>query len=198
VKKITMPFVVRFLLPTFLFFSSHVSANPVVIIESGICAACQNHNQHVGWNFDVLEPLVVTGLGWYSSNGIHWHHRIWLYDANGTELATVYIPDSGAVGTYIDGQFRTSDVGPVLLTPGVGYRIEGENYYDSIEILAYNPTFSWIDPRISYSDNGVHGIFGPSFSVAPATIPLPGAFWLFGSGLVWLIGVAQCKKTTNA
>lgn len=193
-KKITMIASVFILLSTFIFFSSHVSANPVVIIESGICAACQNNNERIGWDFDVLEPLVVTGLGWYSSNGIHWYHHIWLYDPNGTELATVYIPDNSSVGIYTDGQFRTGNVGPILLTPGVGYRIEGENYFNSIEILAYNPTFSWIDPRISYSDNGVHGVFGPSFSVAPATIPLPAAFWLFGSGLVGLLGCLRHRK----
>lgn len=176
-----MPFI-------FLFCSSYVSANPVLTIESGACAACQNNNELVGWSFDVLDPVLVTGLGWYSSNGIHWHHNISLYDPYGAELATAYIPDSTSVGTYLDGQFVTADVTPVLLSPGSGYRIEGDNYFDSIEILAYNPRLSWVDPRISFLGSG---IFGPSFSVAPSSVPLPSAIWLFGAGVISLFGIMR-------
>ncbi|MEJ2687097.1 MAG: VPLPA-CTERM sorting domain-containing protein, partial [Gammaproteobacteria bacterium] len=39
------------------------------------------------------------------------------------------------------------------------------------------------------------GSYGSSLSIAaPATVPLPGAVWLFGSGLVGLAGLARRRK----
>ena len=50
---------------------------------------------------------------------------------------------------------------------------------------------------VSFSADPLTGINGSGnfiFSAAASTVPIPAAFWLFGSGLIGLIGIARGKK----
>jgi hypothetical protein len=59
--------------------------------------------------------------------------------------------------------------------------------------LTFN--LSPLQDAFTFDDAG-DGIGNPSatFGYAVASVPVPAAIWLFGSGLLGLIGVARCKK----
>jgi hypothetical protein len=47
---------------------------------------------------------------------------------------------------------------------------------------------------VASSDDSWGTLQFDSFSVTAASVPIPAAFYLFGSGLLGLVGMARCKK----
>lgn len=52
-----------------------------------------------------------------------------------------------------------------------------------------------IDLRYSGWSSGSVDRYGFEFSPTPLPVPAPSAVWLFGSGLIGLIGITKCKTT---
>jgi hypothetical protein len=161
-------------------------AAPALTFTPGAFTA-GNNNQSVGWQFDVLAPTTVTGLGWFDDNadGLSLAHQVGIWDPSGTLLTSTTIP--AGTGAPFDGQFRTVAVAPITLLPGNGYIVGGENFAASTDRIASNvtsqtlfPTLRYIDATFSPIGSGfvrpatfsaaTTGFYGPSFSVPePAT-----------------------------
>src|SRR5688500_17849486 len=74
-----------------------------------------NQNQSIGWQFDVLAPTVVTGLGWFDdgANGLGLAHQVGIWNPAGTLLTSATVPAGTAAA--LDGQFRTVPVTAITL-----------------------------------------------------------------------------------
>jgi hypothetical protein len=53
---------------------------------------------------------------------------------------------------------------------------------------------AFVDPIVSFADPNHANFYAFNFSSNLPTIPVPPAVWLFGSGLIGLIGIARRKK----
>lgn len=171
----------------------------------------------VGWGFTVDNKIIVTDLGYYDAggDGLVSDHEVGLFRVSDLSLMT-----SGTVTTTdaITGLFRYTAVTPVTLEPGQTYYVAGydppftASPYDAIGIPAisnlswapgitfegwdwensaslqftsYNPdTAPWADSK-SY-------LITSNFKFNP--VPIPGAVWLLGSGLLGLMGLRRKKN----
>lgn len=166
-----------------------------------------NNAQSIGWQFDVLSPVFVTGLGWYDGGpgGLSVAHTIGIWDPSGTLLTSILVPAGDA--TAFDGQFRTMPVSPFVLLAGTGYIVGGENFPTNTDRLAAEVTQT-VDSRITYigatysplnagftrptlSSTATTGFYGPSFSVIPVPEPTGFALLCIGSCLF----VVRRRKT---
>jgi LPXTG-motif cell wall-anchored protein len=187
-------------------------AAPILSFDPASGVSANNQAQSVGWRFTVETPVTVTGLGWYAPNGgpLALSHRVGLWDPSGALLTSVVVP----IGTAapFDGLFRTADVTPLVLSPGVDYVVGGENFFGNPDRLATNVTQT-VDPRITYGhptfsligsgftrpdmDSGATtGFYGPSFSAAPA--PEPSTLTLAGLGTLGLLGYVWRRRKRAA
>lgn len=155
-----------------------------------------NGNQMVGWQFDVLSTIAVTGLGWYDdgANGLAEAHRVGIWNPAGTLLAEVTVPAGVTAGLV--GQFRTVAITPLALAPASGYIVGGLNSGTNPERVASNvaqttiPQIDYVDATFSVIGSGftrptnfssaVTGFYGPSFSVGVAPEPASFALGILG------------------
>jgi hypothetical protein len=75
---------------------------------------------------------------------------------------------------------------------GVGKGVGGNPMVDG-PFKGFNANFDILSLQF---DSQVAGSIGPFDVAAPSAIPIPAAVWLFGSGLLGLVGVARRKKAT--
>src|SRR5262245_43898371 len=129
----------------------HAQATPVLTFNPATGGSGANQNQSVGWQFDVLSPITVSGLGWYDQNadGLDTQHTVGIWNPSGTLLQSVLLPSG--TGAALDGQFRTIMFAPIVLSPGVGYIVGGENFATNVERLAADVSFT-INPAVSFVD----------------------------------------------
>lgn len=146
----------------------------------------QNSDQAVGWQFNVLSPITVNGLGWYDedADGLVLGHDVAIWDPDGNLLTSIFVPAGTA--TPLDGQFRTASIPPITLATGAGYIVGGMNFNENTERLASNVN-QVLDSRVEYVDatfadigdgfvrptsfsTATSGFYGPSFSLVPEPI----------------------------
>src|SRR4051794_36051389 len=60
-------------------------ASPVLTFNEATGAIGTNQEQSVGWQFNVLTPITVTGLGWFDDgrDGLATAHTIWYLESWG-------------------------------------------------------------------------------------------------------------------
>ncbi len=169
-----------------------------------------------GWAFNVESAITIDQLGLYDSgqDGLAESHEIGIWDAAGTLLTSTAIPSG--TSAVLDGVNRMIAIPELTLEIGSGYVIGVNNLDVDMMIVAASSVST--DPSISYvggrfmNTGGMLAMpamtsttatyFGPNFSIATASIPpvpaaiipIPPALWLFGSGLLGLVGIARRKK----
>jgi hypothetical protein len=112
----------------------------------------------------------------------------------------------------LDGLFRTIAITPIILAPGGGYVVGGQNFSTNTEQLAFGvppttvPSIAFVTGEFSNAD----GIFerptnptgnpqccwGPSFS--GTAVPEPSVAALCGFGLVVLVIVVSRRRTRES
>lgn len=196
----TAPRAVTFLMTMVLIVglaASAVAASaPAITFDEATGVSGNNNNQTVGWQFDVLTPVWVTGLGWFDqgANGLGTAHTVGIWAPNGTLLTSVLVPAGTAAP--LDGQYRVADIPDILLPVGTGYIIGGENFSTSDDRLVANAV-QVVDPRIHYVD-ATYSLIGSGFvepthvSIAntgfegpmAVLVPEPATVLLLATGLV--------------
>jgi len=63
------------------------------------------------------------------------------------------------------------------------------------EVISIDPTTGVGTSILDYSGSGLVDGYGAAFITEAALVPIPAAVWLFGSGLLGLVGIARRKKT---
>jgi hypothetical protein len=183
----------------FLIASVIAFGAPVITFNEATGGSGANQNQNVGWQFDVLTALTVTGLGWFDEgqNGLGISHEVGIWNSAGTLLVSVVVPSGTTAG--LDGQYRMVPVAATVLGVANGYIVGGLNTSNSGDRLAADVTHV-VDSRIRYIDatfsdfTGTFGrptqfsvantgFYGPMFAVQGDTaIPEPGTMLLLLSG----------------
>jgi hypothetical protein len=168
-----------------------------------------NQNQSVGWQFDVLSQITVTGLAWYDEgqDGLFLSHTVGIWNPSGNLLVSVTVP--AGTTAPLDGIFRVQAVTPITLQPGTGYIVGGENFSANTERLADNVVQS-VDPRINYVhatfsnfssgltrptlfSTAFNGFYGVNFQLEPsAAVPEPST--LVSATFVALMFAAYARR----
>lgn len=168
-----------------------------------------------GWEFDVLNPIEITGLGMFEYDTLHADgHEVGIYNSSGTLLASATVMPSDPK----TGFFRfTSLVTPITLSPGSGYRIAAASRE---EFYAYGltdpPTGFVVDSRLRYvqnryadsnvlknpnyvDPNTAYGWWGPNMLLRdPAGDPVPEPAFLQLPVLAGLGGLAWWRRRRTA
>ena len=182
--------IMRALLLVFALTAESVSAGPVLTFATAGALSGNQNDQTIGWSFDVLSPITVSGLGWYdpSGAGLAFAHTVGIWDPGGNLLVSGTV-DAGTADP-LDGLFRTIAIAPLTLTPGSGYVVGGQNFFANTDQLAFGVVpatiagigfaggvYSDIDgifelPTFLTADGGdANCCWGPSFSTTEALPP---------------------------
>lgn len=92
------------------------------------------------------------------------------------------------------GEFDYLTYGNATLSPYPVLCVEC-GYEMTLNLLA-SPTGNPL--ALSYQEFNSYGTGAASFKLYVSAVPVPAAAWLFGSGLVGLIGLAGCKRLESA
>ena len=171
----------------------------------------------LGWKFSVTAPTSVEALGVYDSgqDGLAGPAQVGLWLASG---GAPLVQTTIAAGTdaALDGYFRFAPVSSTALTPGIEYIVGAHLDSDATSLFGGNGI---VDPRVSVID-ARYSTLGPGFAFPAQTVPgpggaaflggnfqltavpLPAAAWLFGSGVIGMLGLArrqfqESRKTMN-
>jgi hypothetical protein len=160
-----------------------------------------NANWDFGNNFEALNTVRVTALGYYDNFGdgfVSSPHPVALYDSLGNLLASADV----ATTDPLIGHWRYHVIAPVTLVAGDTYQIDGESLGDN---YTWNDPGFGTDPSISYlgntwtQNNGDNfqgccindvsdGYWGPNALIG--AVPEPTMMALFGFALAGL-GLAR-------
>jgi hypothetical protein len=157
----------------------------------------------IGWEFSLSAPVTVTQLGFYDADavGLAADHNVAIWDAGQNQMVSAVVTNADP----LDQGFRWVSVAPVTLAAGT-YRtgalvnLDDAYYSDTATQTTASPV-SYVGGVYRTGDFGYPGIigytnngrFGPNFQFNP--VPLPGAVWLLGSGLLGLAGLRRFKKS---
>ena len=157
----------------------------------------------VGWEFTVNTPVFVTALGVYDSigDGLVNSHQVAIWTTGQDLVASTTVP--AGTSTPIIDRFRYQNVFNATLSPGVGYRIGGE-VAGNADFLVVSAASFTTDSRINLTQDDVYKISSPfgypdqifanpdieylTVNFQFENVPIPAAVWLFGTGLVGLVG----------
>ena len=174
-----------------------------------------------GWDFTVDSLITINALGVWDSNqdGLSYDHDIAIYDNSGPLITSTTVSSGGS--TLLVDKTRWVQIPEVELFPGVTYSIMAShmcisdaNGGDSCALtFTFGPAVTYASGinhlLLFFSDNGNpldltakdvqtlnNGYLGPNFAYLDefAVAPVPPAVYLFGSGLLGLVGMARRKK----
>ncbi len=131
----------------------------------------------------VASTTPFYGLNWTASGGT-------LYTAPGTYTISLDDSASGGVGTA--GQTMTFTVGAGQIGGAIKFAWGATTGIDVVNVWDVNPDGSLSYATVPGMKDGPFPGFQASFNLSP--VPVPAAVWLFGSGLLGLVGVARRKK----
>lgn len=216
--KVEVTHVKKVYLLSFAVLMTFTSSASVITFNPATGGTAANGNQSVGWQFNVLSPLTVTGLEWYDAagTGLNTAHTVGIWNPAGTLLTSILIP--AGVAAPLDGMFRVESIAPINLPVGNGYIVGGQNFAASTDLMACGSggpcdglLVQTIDPRLAFvnatfSNIGggfteptffsvAHeGFFGPSFS---AVVPEPSSMVLLAIGLIVTGSAMRYRKRTT-
>ncbi len=186
-----------------------LSAAALVTFNEATGISGTQNNQSVGWSFNVTNAITLNALGWYDQgqDGLSVAHTVGIWNSGGTLLASVVVP-AGTTGPLI-GVYRTASITSVILSPGNGYVVGGENFSTSTDRLALSVTQS-VDPNIVFVDArfgpqgsgfvlpnsvaaGITGFYGPMAFTGSAAVPEPATFGVACLGLL-VLGWAKSRR----
>jgi hypothetical protein len=153
----------------------------------------------LGFEFTTNADIFVTHLGFYDDylNGLSQDHDVGIYDTSQALLISATVTNSDP----LDGFFHYTSVLQTLLSSGETYYVVGvtldENYtWNPVGFLPA-PHINFISSAFDFAptgtlafpiySNGEVGYFGANFKYT--LVPIPGAIWLLGSGLIGLLGL---------
>lgn len=169
-----------------------------------------NGSWNFGINFEVLNTVTVTGLGYYEGP-IFVPHQVALFDSSGTQLAISSIDSTDAVM----GHFRYHAVNSFALGAG-SYQLVGVSQDD---LYTWDGTGFIVDPNLSFTgnqwqlassntnpnvpeymtftaqDDVANGIWGPNLLLA-GPIPEPETYAMLLAGLA-VLGFAARRRKQN-
>jgi hypothetical protein len=171
-----------------------------------------SNNLEMGFQFQLSATRVVDGLGFLEvDNGLQEGHKVGLWTESGTLLASTTVTNASTLipsaTAWIPG-WLVQSITPVTLTPGV-YRIAALYEHD-MDAFAPHVTDLILDPALTILNeahavtNGSstlvfpgdphyttypNGLYGPTLTFAPSTVPEPATF-----GLLSLAGFAALRR----
>jgi len=199
--------------------SAALAQTPVLVFTpSGAVGPISDRS--VGWQFNVVSGIWVNGLSWYDSGvdgpshgffGLNVGHTVGIWGSDGSLLASTFV--TAGDQPFLAGQFRTTFIAPIFLTPGVGYIVGGDqNFSASPDPLAVDVTSQALVPELQFVHATVStlggfqrptnfaaattGFYGPSFTTITAT-PEPGTYALVGTGLM-LLAIARRRRASRS
>lgn len=205
-----------FTLFSLIMFSMSARSAELALDFTGTLANSFLEELTFGWSFSVDQTIKVDALGFFDDEirtgpDLHQDHLVSLWTIDGDLLAQTTITNASTpvASTAEGGEWLFNDIDPVILTPGE-YVVSAfdpactsTSDCDDIRFLdtaSTSPLITFIEAR-GTSGNGFpfstipernDGYFGPNLRIE--AIPVPAAVWLFGSGLIGLIGIARRKK----
>jgi hypothetical protein len=178
--------------------------------------------QTIGDVFTPTKNITVSSLGAfdYQQDGLREAHTVGIFNSSGTLLASAII--SAGTSDSLVGAFRYASITPLTLFSGQTYTI-AESLSSNADVIGYASTGKLsVDPDINFLpfsarySIGMTGLqfptgtslasaefyigpnFDPDSDQIPDTpisgVPIPGAIWLLGSGLVGLAGRRRFRK----
>lgn len=117
-----------------------LSAAPALSFNESTGGVALHLDRTLGWRFNVLQPIVVDGVGWFdqNGNGLTLGHRIGIWNSAGNLLADGTV--GAGIASPLDGQFRTATISPITLAPGTNYIVGGQDFTADTERLACGST----------------------------------------------------------
>ena len=140
----------------------------------------------------VASTAPFFGLPWTATGGI-------LVSAPGSYSLDVVTGVIGAgTGVVADDGIMNFDVGAGEIGGIIDFAYSTTTGIKVIDVWTINPDGSLTARRAPGMENGPFGGFNAAFNLtAPglvSAVPVPAAVWLFGSGLLGLVGVARRRK----
>lgn len=110
--------------------------------------------------------------------------------------------DSSFTVTYAAGTLTTDDIFSLDVWLFASYSAEGVSflgqitgYDDDNEPIYGDPASGYLDISADFYDSlRLVSITGGIEAVDPPTVPIPGAVWLLGSGLIGIVGIRRKLK----
>ena len=141
------------------------------------------------WN--VSSTNTFFGANWTTHSGTTFGPGTYSFDTIEGGVYTGVVVGAGQVGGHILFNWGAVADIDVINVWDIGTDINGMTTYTSTDVTATNPVGPDGILGLSMIDGAFAG-FNANFNLT--AVPVPAAVWLFGSGLLGLVGVARRRK----